>query len=108
MMNAVNGLDTLQNILYRIVNRVFSGLKRKSLMPHVLQSDNLFFDFFLRQLPSSNRLVLRMIRTVRAAVYTVIREVEGGKKYDSVTVKGLLDFLCEGNHLLIQIGNLTR
>ena len=75
MFNAVDGLNTFQHILDRIVYRILSCLQSQSLMSHILKSDNFLADLLLGQLLSGDMFVLSVIRTVHAAVYTVIRQI---------------------------------
>ena len=75
MFNAVDGLNTFQHILDRIVYRIFACLQSQSLMSHILKSDNFLADLLLGQLLSGDMFVLSVIRTVHAAVYTVIRQI---------------------------------
>ena len=75
MFNAVDGLNTFQHILDRIVYRILSCLQSQSLMSHILKSDNFLADLLLGQLLSGDMFVLSVIRTVHTAVYTVIRQI---------------------------------
>ena len=73
-------------------------------MSHILQGNHLAFDFFLSQLDAGNVFVLHMIRTVHAAIDTVIGEVERGKHDDAVAIEGLFDLLGQ----LVHFRNLFR
>ncbi len=75
VMHAVDCLDTLENILNRVVDRVLAGLDGKSLMPHVLKGNDFRAHFILCQLFSRNVSVFDVIRAVNAAVDAVVRKV---------------------------------
>ena len=72
VLDAVNGLDTLKDVLDWVVYRVLSCLNRKSLVSHILKCYNLCLDFLLSKLLSGDMLILCMIWAVYTAVYAVI------------------------------------
>ena len=76
-----------------IVYRIFTGFYCKTLVTHILQSDDFAADLLLRQLFSCDMLVFHVIRTVNTAVDAVIRKVQGSKHYYAVSVKGKLYFV---------------
>ena len=71
-MNAVNCVDTLENVFNGIVNRILARFNCKALVTHILKGNDLCTHLLLSELLSCNVLILKMIRTVNAAVYTVI------------------------------------
>ena len=72
VLNAVYRTNTLQNVLKRIILRVFARFYRQTLMPHILQRNYFLLNFFLRQFFSCNMFIFYMIRTVHTTVNTVI------------------------------------
>ena len=102
VMDAVDGLDAVEDVLDRVVHRVFARLDGEALVPHVLQGRHLADDFLLRQLFARNVLVLQVVGTVDAAVDAVVGEVERRKQHDAVAVERELDFLGE----LVDFGDL--
>ena len=72
VLDAVDCVDTLENVLNRIVYRVLSCLDCKTLVSHILKSCDLFYDFLLSELLSRNMLIFHVIRTVNTAVHTVV------------------------------------
>ncbi len=107
VFNAVNGLDTFENVLNRIIHRVFTCFKCKTFVSHILQGDNFFFNFFLSEFFSCNMLVFEVIRTVQTAVYTVIRQIQRCKHNNSVAVIIFLNLLGKGINFLIFFFNVT-
>ena len=99
VVNAVDCADALENVIYRVVDGVFTKLDGKPFVAHVLQRDNFGADFFLRELLAGNGLVLRVVGTVKAAVYAVVREVERRKQHNAIPVEGLLYFFGDGVNL---------
>lgn len=69
---AVNILDSLENVLNRVVYGVFARFDCKTLMPHILKCDYLRANLVLRELFSGNMLILHMIRAINAAVHAVV------------------------------------
>ena len=72
VLDAIDGLYRLQNVFDRVVNRVFSSFQCQTLVPHVLQGDDLTADVFLCQFLAGNGLVLNVVRTVGTTVYAII------------------------------------
>ena len=72
VLDAIDGLYRLQNVFDRIVNRIFSSFQCQTLVPHVLQGDDLTTDVFLCQFLAGNGLVLNVVRTVGTTVYAII------------------------------------
>ena len=72
VLDRVNGINTFQNVLDRIVDRILAGFDRQTLVTHILQGDDLCLYLFLRQLFSADMLILSVIGTVNAAVHAVI------------------------------------
>ena len=101
VLDAVDGLDALEYVLDGVVDRVLSGLEREALVSHVLQGDDFLSDLLLGQLFAGDVAVLGVIRTVNAAVDAVVGQIERGKHDDAVTIKVLLDLLCQGVNLLV-------
>ena len=91
MLDAVDRVDTFQNILKRIVDRILACLDRQALMTHILQGNDLITDLILCQLDSRNMFILVMIWTISASIHTVIGEIQRCKHNDTMPVKLLLD-----------------
>ena len=107
MLDGVNGVDALENVLNRVVDRVLTGLNGKTLVTHILQRDNLAGNLFLRQLFAGDMAVFRVIRTVNTAVYAVIRQIQRRKHNNTVAVERQLDLLGQLIHLLDLFGNIA-
>lgn len=107
MLDGVNGVDALENVLNRVVDRVLTSLNGKTLVTHILQRDNLAGDLFLRQLFAGDMAVFRVIRTVNTAVYAVIRQIQRRKHNNTVAVERQLDLLGQLIHLLDLFGNIA-
>ena len=86
MLDIVNGIDGLQHILDRIVDRILPQLDGKALVAHILQCRYLLADLLLCELLAADVLVLHVIWTVYAAVDTVVGQVERSKEHDTVAV----------------------
>lgn len=93
VVDAVDGLDAVEDVLDRVVDRILPRFDGQPLMPHVLQGDHFLPYFLLGELFPSNVLIFQVIRTVQTAVYAVIRKVQGRKHDDAVAVKGQLYLL---------------
>ena len=76
-------------------------------MTHILERDDLSLYLLLGELLAADVLVLEVVRTVNAAVYAVVREIQRREHYDSLAVKVLLDLLGEGVYLLELFGILA-
>ena len=103
VVDGVNRFDALEDVLDGVVLRVLSRLDRQALVAHVLQRDDLLPDLLLRQLAARDGSVLHVIRTVHAAVYAVVGQVQRRKDDDAVAVERLLDLtrdLVDLLHLL--------
>ena len=107
MLDRVNGVDALENVLNRVVDRVLTSLNGKTLVTHILQRDNLAGNLFLRQLFAGDMAVFRVIRTVNTAVYAVIRQIQRRKHNNTVAVERQLDLLGQLIHLLEFFGNIA-
>ena len=107
MLDGVNGVDALENVLNRVVDRVLTSLNGKTLVTHILQRDKLAGDLFLRQLFAGDMAVFRVIRTVNTAVYAVIRQIQRRKHNNTVAVERQLDLLGQLIHLLDLFGNIA-
>ena len=77
-------------------------------MPHILQRDDLAANLILRKLLAANLSILRMVGTVDAAVYAIVREIQRRKKHDALAVKLFLDLLGKRKHPLQKIGGINR
>lgn len=75
MFGAVNGIDRIQVVFHGIVYRIFPGLQGKTLMTHILKSNDLPADFFLRKLLAGDMLIFHVIRTVGTSVDTVVGQI---------------------------------
>ena len=91
VLGAVDGLKTLQNVVKRVVDRIFPRLDGQALVAHVLQGDDLGADLFLRELATRDVAVLRVVGAVQAPVHAVVRKVQRREQHDTVAVVGLLD-----------------
>lgn len=54
VLDAVDGADRFENVIQRIAQRIFARLECQTLVPHVLQGDDLVPDLLLRQLFASD------------------------------------------------------
>ena len=72
VLDAIDGLYRLQNVFDGVVNRIFSCFQCQTLVPHVLQGDDLTTDVFLCQFLAGNGLVLYVVRAVGTTVYAVV------------------------------------
>ena len=106
-MNRINRLNTFENIFNRIINRILARFNCKSLMTHILESNNLVLNFLLSELLSCDMLVFVMIRAVNTAVYAIVGKIKRSKHNDSVAVESKLNLICELIHLLNLLGNVA-
>ena len=72
VLDAVDCVDTLENVLNRIVYRVLSCLDCKTLVSHILKGCDLLYYLLLSELLSRNMLIFHVIWTVNTAVHTVV------------------------------------
>ena len=72
VLDAVDCVDTLENILNRIVYRVLSCLDCKTLVSHILKGCDLLYYLLLSELLSRNMLIFHVIWTINTAVHTVV------------------------------------
>ena len=72
VLYAVDSVNTLKYILYRIHLRILTGLYGQSLVSHILKGHDFLSDLILCQFLSCNMFILYMVRTVHAPIYTVI------------------------------------
>ena len=72
MFNIVNRVDTFQNILQRIIYRIFPCFNCQAFVAHILQCHHFLPYFFLGKFFSADVFVFQMIRTVFAAIDTVV------------------------------------
>ena len=72
VLDTIDSLYRLQNVFDRVVNRIFSCFQCQTLVPHVLQGDDLTTDVFLCQFLAGNGLVLYVVRTVSTTVYAIV------------------------------------
>ena len=47
MLDIVNGVDGIQIVIHGVVNRIFTGFQRQTLVSHILQCNDFPFDIFL-------------------------------------------------------------
>ena len=73
--DAVDGLDTVDNVFQRVVARVLAGLDREALVPDADQRADFLLDFLLGKLPAGNRAVLGVIGAVGTPVDAVIGQI---------------------------------
>ena len=92
VLDAVDGLNGLQNVLDRVVQGIFAGFQSQTLVSHVLQGNHFAANFFLSQLLAGNGFVLNVIRAVRTAVYAIVGQVEGSEHDNAVAIETLFDF----------------
>ena len=95
VLDRVDGLKALEHVLDRIVDRVFAQFDRKALVTLVLQRDHFGGDLFLGELLARDRLVLKMVRAIHAAVHAVIRQVERCEEHDTIAIMVVLDRTCQ-------------
>ena len=79
VLDAVDGLDTLEDILNRVVDRILARLDSEPLVPHILQGYDLSFNLLLGQLFAGDVLVFVVVRAVGAAVDAVVGKVKRGE-----------------------------
>ena len=107
MLDAVNGLDALEDVLYWVVDGVFAGLQGEALMSHVLQSGDFLYDLFLGEFFPRDVLVLEVVRAVNAAVHAVVGKIKGSEQDDAVAVEIFFDLLRQGVDLLVLFGQFA-
>ena len=107
MLNAVDSINTFQNIFQRIVHRIFSRFDCQTLMTHILQSNDLIPDLFLGQLDSRNMFVFVMIRAISTSIHTIVRKIKRCKHDNTVTIKFLLDLHRKLPDLTIDLRIIT-
>ena len=104
MMYAVDGVDALEDVLDRVVDRVLAALDGKALVAHVLQGYYLLAHLILSQLLARDGLVLEVIGAVDAAVDAVVGQVQRREDDDAVAVEGELDLLGDLIDPLLHLG----
>ena len=72
VMNAVDSLNRLEYILYRIIARVLAGFESQAFVSHILESNHLLPDFLLGEFLASNGLILEMVWTIHATIHTIV------------------------------------
>ena len=92
VVDAVDCRYAVEDVLNRIVDRVFSCFDCEAFVSHVLQCYDLGADFVLSELLAGNGLVLGVVRAVETAVDAVVRQVQRREKHNPVAVESLLDF----------------
>ena len=107
MVDGVDGLNGLQNVLDRVVDRILPGFNGQALVPHILQGNDLASDLFLGKLDAGNVFVFHMIRAVHTAVDAVVGEIERCEHDDAVAVEIFFDLLCQSVDLLIFFFDIT-
>ena len=100
VFDAVDRLDAFEYIFYRVVERVFAGLDRQSLVAHILQRDHFLPDVLLAEFLSRDVLVLAVVRTVNASVDAVVGKVQRREHHDPVAVEMLFYLFAECKDLL--------
>ena len=93
--DAVNGVNTLQNVVQRIMNGVFASFKREAFVPHILQRHHLGFDFLLRHFFTRDVHVLPVIRAIGAAVDTIVAQIKRCEQDNPVAVVCVFDLFGE-------------
>ena len=107
VFDRVDRMDGVEDILDRVVDRVFTGFDGQALMAHILQGDDFVADLFLRKLYARDGFVDPVIGAVDAAVYAVVGQIKRGEQHDAVAVELLFDVLGKLEDLLIFFGDLT-
>ena len=107
VVDGVDRFDTFEDIFYWVQQGMLTGFDRQALVPHILKRNDLCADFVLRQLFTGNMRILQVIRTVDAAVDTVVGEIQRCEHHDAIAVEGLLDLVCKAVHLLHFFGNVA-
>ena len=72
MLDAVNGINTVQIIIHGIVHRILACFQSQTFVPHILQRNDFPPDFFLGQFFPCNMFILHMIRAVGTSVNAVV------------------------------------
>ena len=91
VLDRIDGVDALEDIFNRVVDRILARLDRQPLVTHILQGDDLRLDLLLRQLFAADVLVFGVIGAINTAVDAIVREIERRNHHDAVTVKVLFD-----------------
>ena len=92
VLDAVNRLNGFQDVLNRVVYRIFARFQSQALVSHILQGNYLLPDFLLRELLPGDVLVLYMIGAIHATVDAVVGQVQRCEHHNPVAVELLLDF----------------
>ena len=99
MGGIINGVDAFEDILDRIVHRIFACFDGQTLVTHVFQGAHFGSDFFLGQLLAGDVLVLGVVWAVNAAIDAVVGQVQRREHDDAVAVEVLLDLLSQRHDL---------
>ena len=100
VVDVIDGVDALQNVGDRSVQRIFACLNGEPFVSHVLQSGDFPDNVLLGQLFPGNMLVLGMIRTICTSVDAVVGQIQRRKDDDAAAVEVQLDLPCQPVHLL--------
>ena len=101
MLDAVNGVDRIQIIIHRIVNRIFSGFQRQTLVSHILQGNDFLADFLLCQFFSGDMFIFQVVRTVGAAVDAVVGQIKRREHHNPVSIEIFFDLFRKFEDFLI-------
>ena len=72
VFNTVNCFNRIQNILYGVIYRIFTGFNCNTFMSHILECFNFALNLFLGKFYTRNMFIYMVVRTVYTAIYTVI------------------------------------
>ena len=108
MMHGIDGFDAVENVFDGVVHGVLARLDRQTLVPHILQRNDLGAHLLLRELFAGDVLVFEVIRAVNAAVDAVVGQIQRREHHDAVAVKRLLDLVGQAVDLLVLFGNVAR
>ena len=73
--DAVDGLDTVDDVFQRVVARVLTGFDGEALVPDADQRADLFLNLLLGKLPTGDRAVLGVVRAIGASVDAVVGQI---------------------------------
>ena len=107
MFDGVNGVDAFENVLYRIVFRVFAGFERQAFVSHILQGNDLLTDFSLCKFASVYGFVFGVIGAIDTSVDAIVGQIERSEHDDAVAVEFLFDFLGKFKGLFVEFRVVT-
>ena len=104
VLYAVDGIYALEYILDGVHERVLACLKRKALMSHILQGNDLGTNFLLSEFLAAYALVFCVIRTIYATVDAVVREIKRCEHNYAVAIETVFYLIGKSIDLLHHSG----